>query len=281
MDRPDGQVGNAVAVEIAQRGQGEAKAIVVAQTADKTSLRRADLPVRLHRPVGVEEQHPHRATISAPVVILDRPDGQVADAVAVQIAQRGHRGAEEIAIAQDARKAALGIADLPVRLDRPVRVEEQHPHRAAVRAPVVVMPRSHGQVADAIAVEIAKRGHRSAEAIAIDQCAGEAALGVADLLVRQHPAGLAKRACCDQRGERDRQRPFRNSTSVHIPSPVPIDSTELLKYHDERLPRFERASQSRYFHLEQSMPFHHGTMIYTVWSKLISQGNESTMPASL
>ena len=199
VDRPDGQVGNAVAVEIAQRGQGEAEEIIVAQTADKTSLRVADLPVRLHRPVGVEEQHPHRAAVAAPVVILVRPDGQVADAVAVQIAQRGHRSAKAIAIAQDAHKAALGIADLLVRLDRPVPVEEQHPHRAAVRAPVVVMPRSHGQVADAVAVEIAKRGHRSAEAIAVIQDAVEIAFGVADLLVRQHPAGLGQRASCGQR----------------------------------------------------------------------------------
>ncbi len=47
---------------------------------------------------AVEEQHPHRATVRAPVVIEECPHGQVDHTVAVEIAQRGRRGAEPIVI---------------------------------------------------------------------------------------------------------------------------------------------------------------------------------------
>ena len=57
-------------------------------------------------------------------------------------------------------------------------------------APVVICGCPHGQVAHTVTVEIAQRGHRDAEEIGIIQDAGEAAFGVADLLVRQDPAGL-------------------------------------------------------------------------------------------
>ena len=128
--------------------------------------------------------------LKPPVVIEACSHGQVAHAVAIEITQRGHRYAEEILIIQDAGETPLGVADLLVGLDRAVSIEEQDPHRAAAGPPVVVMPRSRGQVAHAVAVQIAQRGHLAAEDIAIIQDAGEAALGVADLLVRQDPAGL-------------------------------------------------------------------------------------------
>ena len=88
--------------------------------------------MRFHSSVGVEEQDPHRASSIAPVVIAECPHGQVAHAVPVQIAQRGHRPAEEIVIIQDADETAFSVADLLVRLDRAVGVAEQHPHGAAV-----------------------------------------------------------------------------------------------------------------------------------------------------
>ena len=100
--------------------------------------------VGLHRPIGVEEQNPHRAAERAAVVIAECPHGQVAHAVAVQIAQRRHRATEVIVIIQDSGEAALGVADLLVRLDRRVGVEEQDPHRAAAIAPVVTVGCPHG-----------------------------------------------------------------------------------------------------------------------------------------
>ena len=110
--------------------------------------------MRLDRAVGVEKQHPHRPTVHAPVVVADCPHGQVAHAVAVEIAQRGHRRAEPIRIIQHAGEAALCVADLLVRLDGPVAIEKQYPHGTAAEAPVVIQCCPHGQVAHAVAIEI-------------------------------------------------------------------------------------------------------------------------------
>ncbi len=141
-------------------------------------------------PYPVEQENPHRAPVGPPVVIAGCPDGQVAHAVAVEIAQRGHRGAELIVIIEHAAEAALGVADLLVGLDRAVRVEKQQPNRATAISPVVIAPCSHGQVAYAVAVEVTQRGHRVAEEVSVVQVTGEATCGVADLLVRQDRAGL-------------------------------------------------------------------------------------------
>ncbi len=111
---------------------------------------------------AVNEQNPPRAAVRAPVVILECPHGQVADSVAVEITQRGHRPAKVIAIIQDAGKATLSVADLLVRLDCPVGVEEQHPHRTAVGPPVVIPYRPDSQVAHAVAVA-APAAHRRPE----------------------------------------------------------------------------------------------------------------------
>ena len=59
-----------------------------------------------------------KAQFLAPVVIACCPHGQVAEAVAVDITQRGHREAEAIRIIQDAAETALGVADLLGRQDR-------------------------------------------------------------------------------------------------------------------------------------------------------------------
>ena len=53
----------------------------------------------------------NRAT-SSPIAAYSH--GQVAHAVAVQITEPGHRGAEEIAIIQRAGEAALSVANLLV-----------------------------------------------------------------------------------------------------------------------------------------------------------------------
>ena len=49
-----------------------------------------------------------------------------------------------ISYMHNAGETALSVADLLVRLDRPVLVEKQHPHRAMVVAPVVILVCPHG-----------------------------------------------------------------------------------------------------------------------------------------
>jgi len=54
----------------------------------------------------VEEEHVHRARAGAAVVVAVRADGEVRDAVAVEVAERRERAAEEIVRAEriDLRK---------------------------------------------------------------------------------------------------------------------------------------------------------------------------------
>ena len=96
-----------------------------------------------------------------------------------------------------------------MRLDRAVGVKKQHPHRASARAPVVIEHCPNCEIAHAVAVQITQRGRRLAEQIAIIQDAGEAAFGVADLLMRldravhvekQHPQHTAVEAAVVSQG---------------------------------------------------------------------------------
>ena len=123
-----------------------------------------------------------------------------------EINQQGHGAADESAIIQRTSKAAFGVADLLVRLDCAVGIEKQNPRRAAVCAPVVIEGCPYGQVIHAVAIEIAQRDRRDTEEIAIIQRAGEAAFCVADLLVRQDPAGLSVGGVCDQRERGQRHK---------------------------------------------------------------------------
>ena len=113
-----------------------------------------------HSPTVVEKQDPHGTTVEPPVVIEDCPHGQVAIAVAVQITQRTHREAEEIAIVEVAHETAHAIADLSMKNHGPVGVEKQNPYGTAVRAAVVIIGCPDGQVGDAVAVLIPQRSHR-------------------------------------------------------------------------------------------------------------------------
>ena len=85
-----------------------------------------------------------------------------------------------------------------MRADRSVSVEKQRPHGAAE---FVIADCPYSQLTHAVTVEITQRGRRLAEPVAVLQDCAEAALGCADLLVRQHPAGLGRRRL--ERGDND------------------------------------------------------------------------------
>ncbi len=157
--------------------------VAIAERAREAALRVADLLMPLDRTVSMEEEDPDCAAVWPAVEILNRTHREVSNAIVVQIAEARYREPEVTAVIECAREAALGVADLLVALDRAVAVHEQDPHGARVRAPVGVLNRAHDEVRDAIAVQIAESCQRSAKPVAIVKRAGEAALGVADLLV--------------------------------------------------------------------------------------------------
>ena len=159
--------------------------------------------MRFDRAVGVEEQYPHRAVTEPPVVITSCTHGQVYHAVTIKVTQRSHRCAEIVNRTQSAGETALGVADLLVRFDRAVGVEEQYPHRAMSAPPVVIAFCPDGQIANAIAVEITQRGHPGAEVVVLIQDAGEATLGVTDLLMCQDGARLGVGVLPTHHGHRE------------------------------------------------------------------------------
>ena len=113
----DCQIGDSVTIQIAERSDS-AEAIAVIQGASEVALGVADLPVFLHRSVGVQEQEPHGAPVCPAVIVLGRPDGKVADSVTVEIPYVGHVGAKSIVGVEATGEVALGVADLLVGPNR-------------------------------------------------------------------------------------------------------------------------------------------------------------------
>src|SRR5690606_8004419 len=73
----------------------------------------------------VEEQHPHRPGVEVAVVVPGRSDGELGDAVAVEVAERGQRAPEEVAVVEVAGESALRRGDLLVVADAAEGVEEE------------------------------------------------------------------------------------------------------------------------------------------------------------
>ena len=87
VSRPDGQITHTVAVQVTQAGQSAAKAVESIQSARcEASETVADLSVGLYRAVTVHEEQVHGPFRG----VVIRPDGQIGDAVAVQVTQAGH-----------------------------------------------------------------------------------------------------------------------------------------------------------------------------------------------
>jgi hypothetical protein len=132
---------NAIAIEVSQRDYRNPELIGIVQNSEETSVCVADLLLGLDGPVSVQEQHPHRSTVSvqSTVVVESRTHGQIRDTVPVQIAKRCQGTAKLINILKDAGKATCRLADLLFGFDGPIGIEEQHPHRPTV-GPAIIIP---------------------------------------------------------------------------------------------------------------------------------------------
>ena len=129
------------------------------------------------------------AAVGAAVVIKTGADGQFDQTVAVEVADVCDGATEVVEVIQCSREVPLGVADLLVRLDRPVGVQEQHVHRSAVVVSTVVIPiGTDDQIGDTVSIKVAHVRHRSAEVIVVVERGCEVPLGVADRLVRLHRA---------------------------------------------------------------------------------------------
>ena len=175
--RTDRQVGNAVAIDVAEPGHRRAEVVA---GRDRLGEGGAGEPGELlavaNRAIGVQEEHPHGAGVRGEAVVPRCAQGDVHDAVAVDVTEGGSRGAEAVPGEERAVEATRPGADLDRLLHRAARVQQQHPRRAAA----VVVLGADQQVPDVVAVQVAQARETRAEQVSRRQRLREAALAVAD-----------------------------------------------------------------------------------------------------
>ena len=131
---------------------------------------------------ALEAEDVERTAVGAAVVVAGGPHRQIDRAVAVEVAQSGHRTAEVVTVVEHGGEPALRVGDRLLGLDGPARVEEQHMERATIGAAVVIAPCPDSDVDGAVMIDVADPGDSSAESIVVVQGGGESAGGRGDLL---------------------------------------------------------------------------------------------------
>ena len=154
----------------------------------KTPDRVADLLLRLHRAIGIEEQHVDRASPGAAVVVTVGSDHDVDDPIAIDIADPVDGVTEEVVVVQGGGEPTRGVADLLLGLHRAIGVQEEHVDRTTVGAAVVVELGPDHDVGEAVTVEVTDTSHPLAEPVVVVERGGQPTRGVADLLLGLHGA---------------------------------------------------------------------------------------------
>lgn len=182
--RAHGDVVQPVVVQVADGREARAELVALVEHRWHAAVLEADLLMALDGSVRVEEQHPDGTGVLAGVVVTGRADHQVGNVVAVEVVDGGERGAEAVLGVELTREAALSLGDHLLRLDGTVVVQEQDPDGAAVAAAALaVVGGAHGQVDDAVAIEIAQGRRSDAQQVAVVDHATEAALAGTELLM--------------------------------------------------------------------------------------------------
>ena len=160
-----GHVGHAVAVKVPQAGCRKAEVVVVRERRAVGS-RGIDLGGPFHGAVRVHEQDVDRAPVAVSVVVAGRAGRDVPYAVAVQVADAGHRRAEGVVVCE--RRAVLRRrVDLGGPFHGAVRVHEQDVDRAPVGPARVVAPGAYRHVGHPVAVEVPDACGREPELVVV------------------------------------------------------------------------------------------------------------------
>ena len=157
---PHGQVGVAVAVEVARAGHAPAHKGpgLVAFQAQGGPGRATGHGLEPGGPAVVEE---HGALVGLPVIVAVGAHGQVGVAVAVEVARAGHtaqEGTHLVAFQQQSGLGRVGGDGLQAAAAPII-----HKNRPFVGLAVVVVERACGQVGVAVTVEVARPGHADAQ----------------------------------------------------------------------------------------------------------------------
>jgi hypothetical protein len=116
----DREISDTVPIEVSGRGQRHAEEVERVERDAESTRRRADLLLGLHAADFVEEEHPHGTREGRAVGISRGTHGEVADAVAVEVADRRQRSAEGVVRVERAPEPAGERADLPRVLERAI-----------------------------------------------------------------------------------------------------------------------------------------------------------------
>ncbi len=162
-----------------------AEQVSVSRRVLEAALGGADL-LRPPNAVGVEKEDPDRASVLAPIVVAVGADRQFRKSVAIEIADGRHRHTEQV----DGVESVHAHESLGP--DRPIGLEGQNPNGAPT---IIVTVRADRDLDATVAIEVAQRGRRDAEAVAVLEGPDEAALEVADGLV-------ARDLCARGRGQK-------------------------------------------------------------------------------
>jgi hypothetical protein len=184
---PTAEIGHAVAIDITWASQHRWRsARLPTSVPGEASRRGTDLLLRLHGPVGVQEQDPGGPRL-LPVVCRRARRRPGRGHITVEIAERGQGVAELVEVVEQAREASGERADLCSVRTLPSACRNRIQIGAAVGAAVVVEGSADGQVGHTVAVEITRRGEARSEAVGVVQSSGEAPLQRADVSVTRGP----------------------------------------------------------------------------------------------
>ncbi len=178
-------IGDAVTINVTDASDASAETIVVIEDRIEAASGITDLLLGFDCAVTVEEQHVHRSSVASAVAVASCTHCDVDDSINIDVSGTGDRSPEVVVGIEGGGQAASRGADLLLRPDRTVVVQEQDVDRATVTTATVVIERSaDNQISDPVAVDVSRPDDRRTEPVAIGKAIHQTAGDVADLLLR-------------------------------------------------------------------------------------------------
>ena len=180
----DDQVGEAVAVDVARRGDRDAAEVAGRHAAELEAVgavEGGEIEVGAEAR-GLAEHHVARAGMAAVRIGPEGADDQVGEAVAIDVAGRGDRAAAVVAGRHAAElEAVRAVEGGEVEIGAEARgLAEHHIARPGVASVRIGVVGADDQVGEAVAVDVAGRGDRAAALVAGRHAAELEAVGAVE-----------------------------------------------------------------------------------------------------
>ena len=157
--RSDDQVIESIAIDVAGAGHGKAGVIESVLGDDLEAAGASSDVAEVH---GGEAARLAEHHVGRPVDVPRRPDDHVAEAIAVDVTRggRGNAGFIVSALADDLEAAAAESDVVEVHCRKAARLAEHHVGRPGTEATLIVAAGPDDQIVVAVAIDVARRGHR-------------------------------------------------------------------------------------------------------------------------